>query len=349
MSIYFFTSILAYLFMLFSRLINGKNNIIGKAFAFISFLILWVISGIRYGVGTDFYDYYTYLSRIDIVDIRNNEFGIWLLGSIVNNFTNDGQMFIFITSFIITFFIFYTIYKNSAYPEVSILLFFGLGMYFTSLNIIRQYLAISIVFYSINFLFNKKIFIYIISVLIATMFHFSAIIALVFIVITKLRKSPLMSRLSIFLALMSVLLFYDKVLVFFIPDQYNDYVNTRYINEGSNYIFFILYLLITIVLHIFRKQLIILDSKNEYYLILLFIGMGITLLGTQSLIINRFANYFTVISILVLVDLIKIVKEKNLRVITYLGLVSISLLGMYLFMNRNLGGVLPYKTFLMNT
>lgn len=313
--------------------------------SYCSFIILWVISGIRYEVGTDFSFYYTYINVVKSIDIKNNEYGMWLLGSFINSFTNNGQVFILITSLIIIFFLFKTIEKNSTYPEISILLLFGLGFYFTSLNILRQYIALSIVFYSLKYLFDKKYWRYSFLILLATMFHYSAIIAFGLIIVTKIQKQSIVNRILTILAFVCFLAFYNKILLFLIPSQYSGYEDSEFLNKGANFIFFILYLVITIILHIFRKQLVQLNEKNEYYLFLILIGTGISLLGTQSLIIQRLASYFTISAIIILPDLIKIVKDKNLRIIAYLGIVGISFVGMYLFLSRNLGEVLPYNTF----
>ncbi|GAA0606388.1 hypothetical protein GCM10009001_24530 [Virgibacillus siamensis] len=345
MYIYFFTAILSSIFILLSRVIYKKNRFMGNLLAIFSFLILWITAAVRFNVGTDFLNYYSYINRLDSIEVKNNEYGMWILVHLIKIFTHEGQFFIVLTSFIITFFIFYTIYKRSSYPELSILMLFGLGFYFNSLNAIRQYIAISIIFYSVQYLFKAKVKFYVFSVFVAMMFHFSSIVTLIFMPLTRFKHFTIKIRFMVILGFMLILIFYNRILIYIIPDQYSFYLDTRFTEEGANYIFLILYLLITIVLYTFKRKLIYENSKNEYYMFIILIGTGVSLLATQSLIFMRIASYFTIFSILVLPDLVKIVKDKNLRFITYFGLICISLLGMLLFLNQNLSEVLPYKTF----
>lgn len=345
MSIYISIALLASLFMLISRLISPGNKIGSKIIVCFSFLFLWIISAFRYNVGTDFFYYYTYINRIENIQVNDNEYGTYLLGQLVALFTNEGQIFIAVTSFIIIFLIFKTIYKESSHPELSILLFLGLGYYFTSLNILQQYIALSIVFYSVRYLFEKKTIYFVVAIVVASLFHFSAIIGILYLFIVKIYKKNFLSNIFIVAGFFIVIIFYESIIPLLIPNQYSMYQSTNFVNEGANIAFFIIYLLITLVIYFFRKELTAINNKNEYYLVFILIGTGFTLLGTQSLIIMRVADYFTIFTILILPDLIKIVKDVNMKAVLYLSLLSLSLCGIFIFLKRNLGEVVPYNFF----
>src|SRR5690606_17087680 len=67
-------------------------------------------------------------------------------------------------------------------------LFSYTGLYFMSFNILRQCVALSIVFFGVRYLtlgLNRK---FILTCLVATAFHYSAIISLLFLVIYKYRS-----------------------------------------------------------------------------------------------------------------------------------------------------------------
>ncbi|KZE43901.1 EpsG family protein [Rossellomorea marisflavi] len=346
MIVYFFTAIFSSLFLYLFRVTKQKNKLLSKSFIFLSFVIIWIVSAIRYGVGTDYFSYYNYVNYVDKLqfsDIKNREYGFWILGKIVALFSDNGQLLIFVTSFIILFFIYKVICEYSSYPEISILIFFGLGFYFNSLNIIRQYIALSIVFFSVHQLHKKNIKKYVTLVLIATLFHYTALLGFVFLFVS-IKKSRLYRTFVILLILISVALF-DKVLSYITPEEYYMYLSSSFVQKGANYIFFLISLLISLLLIILYKPLKNRRIYNEFYILCSIIGTSASLIGTKSLIIMRIAEYFTIFSLISLPEIIKITTDKNIRVVIYLCFVFISIIGIYLFLSKNLGGVLPYNIY----
>lgn len=78
--------------------------------------------------------------------------------------------------------------RNSSYILFSLFLFFTLYFYESSLNIMRQYMALAIAFAAITNK-QKKILHYIIAVLIAATIHYSALVMLVLLIVDKLNIS----------------------------------------------------------------------------------------------------------------------------------------------------------------
>ena len=70
----------------------------------------------------------------------------------------------------------YTIYKESPYPVLSVIIYFGAGFFFHSLNLMRQYLAISILLYSYKYLVNKEYIDFIFCVIMACLMHSISIV-----------------------------------------------------------------------------------------------------------------------------------------------------------------------------
>lgn len=347
MYIYFITLISAYMFLLLARVVKKYNNFISKIFAILSFLTVWIISAIRYGVGTDFFYYYNFIKQLETVQIRNSEYGFKLIGLLIKSFSNNGQLLIIICSFVTIFLVYKVILKETTYPELSILLFFGLGYYFNSLNIIRQYLAISLVFYASGYLLNKRKVFFLLLMILASLFHYSALVALLLIVTFKLKDTKFLNTKFIILGFICIFIFYDNFIGIALSfGDYSIYKNTRYIIEGANPIFFFIYFSITIVLTIFKTKIVRLNIKNEIYFLYILIGTGILLLGTKSLLLTRLSEYFTIFTLLILPDLIRISENRYLKAIMYIGMVIICFVGLYLFLSKNLGGVLPYRTFL---
>lgn len=166
MSVYFivlfFSSLLILIFEITKR----------KLFWNISLLVVSLFAGLRYFVGID-YEAYTFIfnsivgSQIEPA-FRLINFIIFLLGLNVQ--------FVFLISSLITFSLFYKgIKRNSSNVVLSIFLLLFCGFFIESLNIIRQYIAISIFFYSIRYIIEKNLLKYSVLIVLATSFHYSAI------------------------------------------------------------------------------------------------------------------------------------------------------------------------------
>ncbi|MEC2159783.1 EpsG family protein [Virgibacillus halodenitrificans] len=346
MGIYFLTATISYISMFFSRLVKTVNGRISIIFALLSFLALSILSGLRFDVGTDFFSYYNYIDRISTVNIVNNEYGLWLLGLFIDSINAPNQLFIIVTSFLVVLLIFLPIKKESSYPEISILLLFGLGFYFTSLNIVRQYLAIALIFYATIYYIKDRKKLFVLFVFIATLFHTTAVIAFSFLFLYKMRNSRLSSKLLILLGFILISFFYDKLLGVLLIGDYSEYAGTRFINEGSSYVFFALFFLITLLLLLFQKQIESVNVNNKFYILLSLVGVGLAFMGTKSLIIMRVAEYFTIFNIILLADFLKSIKSSHLKVVAYIWLIFLSIIGVYLFLSQNLGGVVPYRIFI---
>src|SRR5699024_2717968 len=86
--------------------------------------------------------------------------------------------------------IFYMVKKISTNPLLSIFIYFTIYLYLQSFNIIRQLIAVSIIFLGLFFLVKKeKPWIYILFVLGAATFHISALLSLILVIINKLPQN----------------------------------------------------------------------------------------------------------------------------------------------------------------
>ena len=149
-------------------------------FAFVIAAMLIIVAGLRYRVGTDYMAYYR--TRVEdwktvwdyIVHFR--EPGIRVLSRISVMIADDGAVLIFICAVIITGIYCLMIYRYSPMYLVSMLLFLFLGEWTGSFNGIRQYLAAAIVFAGHRYILKRKFVPYLLTVLLATLFHKSAVV-----------------------------------------------------------------------------------------------------------------------------------------------------------------------------
>lgn len=154
---------------------------------FISFLLVWLVSALRYNVGTDYPNYIYIFDNLYLYEFGVLEplyywlnQGIMLLGI-------DKQWLFVITSFISTFFI----YKTASYYNQKgwFILFYLLFLYFISLSIVRQLTAVSIMIYGIHHLLNNNNRKFILSMLFAAGFHYSAFFLAPMLLLKKIRLS----------------------------------------------------------------------------------------------------------------------------------------------------------------
>ena len=148
------TYILMLIFSIAMLLIAQKfeDKKVIKIIAYIlSGLSFFIISAIRYDVGTDYFFRYVpdYIKMGQGINVESLEIGYKIIVWICLLITKDYAIIFGVTSAIIIGLTFYTIYKESPYPALSVLIYFGAGFFFHSLNLMRQYLAISVLLFAL--------------------------------------------------------------------------------------------------------------------------------------------------------------------------------------------------------
>ena len=164
------------------------SKIIFQILAVLPFII---ISSIRYNVGTDYFFRYVpnYLDIVNNKIVPSLEPLFVLLIKVCIFFTTNPTILFVITSILINGIIFYTIFKYSKSPILSIIIYFLGSFFFGSMNIVRQFLSMTIILGSYRLLFSKEYkFLYIIPVIIATLIH---TMSLIYLILLFLNKKPI--------------------------------------------------------------------------------------------------------------------------------------------------------------
>lgn len=161
---------------------RGRDS---RLLSFFLVMIPTLVSGLRYMVGTDYTAYthhirwYTPMTFSTYLD-RSYEVGHYFLIQLDRIFESQYMMFFVAALLTVNFF-----YEGLRYYKDKVSLPLGMMLYlFTffphSLNVIRQYLAVSIIFYGYRYVFEKDIVKYGVAVIVAMSFHLSAVAALPF-------------------------------------------------------------------------------------------------------------------------------------------------------------------------
>ena len=158
----------------------------------ISALPLFLLSGLRYGIGTDFASYEDiYIQYTSKGQRGKYEPLFYLIGRILSLFKADPQWLFVVCAAIYIFFIFVSIYNNSPYPLLSIFLLFGLTYYFLSFNAVRQGLGCAILLYSLKYVESKNFIKFLFCILAAGGMHYSCLIFVIVYFMSGIRFTVL--------------------------------------------------------------------------------------------------------------------------------------------------------------
>lgn len=168
-----------------------KNNILLS----ISWFILTVSSALRYKVGTDYAQYEYIYTMLATGGETSKELGYYYLFLLSDLLSGNAQtIFIFFSILISSFYYLFVVksarfFKKEIRYEYSylMLLLFIAFYYFQSMNQIRQFVAIAIAVYGLLFYVEKRYFLSCFWILLASLFHSSSILLLVFIPFLNIR------------------------------------------------------------------------------------------------------------------------------------------------------------------
>jgi hypothetical protein len=238
-----------------------------------------------------------------------------------NWLTTDYSFFFMLMSFSINLFIFFA-FKNLTKDYVLAFAIFLSTFLFINMqiNIMRQALAIAIVFYGISCLVhnqNKKFWF---LMLVATLTHYTAIL---FSILFFLRKIEVTKK-KVIIIMIFILLIYNFTLsdLLFYIQGYHPYLERvyYYFNWGMltpwkiKHIYYLVLILILVLYLNINK----LDEVNKKLFLFYLYGLILLVLfKEEEMVADRFFYYFIFIGIILILSLRKLIKQKN---IFYLGL-----------------------------
>ena len=317
-----------------------------KSRQIIALLIISFIVGFRYNVGVDWGSYKNFFEVINFQSfpfLAKLNIGIlyYYINQEIASFGLSYEWMFFIVAIISWYFIFKSVPKSL----LPLLLFFIFvdGIFFWSMNGVRQFVSISIFLYSIRFIIKREPVKYFSCIFLALLFHPSALllVPIYFIPFSKLynQKAWIIAYLISFAFsknpfLISGLEKFFSNVANFIPilSKYTNYFTTsdysarQVAGTGLGVVFSSL---ITFVILIFSKWIIDKNPQTRPYFILYFIGAIMYNLFFTFQIVGRFNMYFLIMKPVVLAILIgELLKSK-----TYRGLaIIISVLYFFLFL-----------------
>lgn len=322
----------------------------------ISFFILFLVSAFRGDVGNDLKNYLYLCERVKLVELSNilefsqgvhYEIGFVIFTKVITMISGDLQFFVIVTSFIIMFLFGRIVYKFSPLPWISITIFILLNFYTSSFNIIRQYLATGIVLNMIPLILDKKMIKFFCVVIFASLFHKGSLIYIPFYIIAR-NKISLKNILLYGVGLLFFLLFFDNFSEVLIRILYSDYLGESGINEKLDVgLVMLVPVVIMLATIFFTNDLIhINEMKNRILINAAIVSAVLFILSSQIILIKRFSEYFSIIYILLIPELILCIKDKNMKIVISFCIIIAALLYFYILtIMVHLHGALPYEFF----
>lgn len=260
-----------------------------------------IFAAVRYNVGADYHVYVAGINRYDNVTIMDYLRGADLISGepigmvIVKKLSQGSPVLYFgILSFLTYGPIVYALMKKWGKLPNSVLalavFFYLMNGYSTSFNIIKQSIAISFVFCSLIFVYDRKPIKFIMTIFCAYFFHQTALAILpIYLMWNKNLNVTTLKKLLSFLAAIFVIFGLNTILEF-VGGGWVEYIDS---NGTDNKIFFV-YIFWMIVFLVFYKDLTNLDKRNELLILLYSLGAILNSIGFWSVFGKRIGLYFTI-------------------------------------------------------
>ena len=351
----------------FDRKLNQySSNIV----FFFLFLIFWLVAGLRYETGVDWPGYTQFFNHSESVKkVLTNatttyfetqfEFGYVLLNSIIKTFTDNVQWLFLIIALITNLMLFSSIKKYSNHIFISLLIYYCTTYFILDMSGIRQCISLNIFLLSLSYIIEENFKKYILSILIASLFHNTSLLLVPMYFLLKMEYKNWILILIVFIGI--IISLFQITWITFILEKIIDtfYVKaitgklTRYGNRDDSRIFgigFIFNIAVFVFCLFKRKEL----SKNRMfnvflnmYVINLFFYFFTWELAELS---SRLRLYFAIGNIILFTYFIDIYKHKLNKLLIFIFIISFSIYygRVYLFEMQDGIAYNPYQNYVIH-
>lgn len=307
-----------------------------------------LLGGLRgVSVGVDTNHYVAILQSIDSGSsfehsfVTNRDPVFWNIYGYAYRFFQDYTPIFILHSFLNWALVSSSIKKISTNCFLALLIYISFRYSDMHLSGMRQGIAMAFVIYSFKFILERKVWKYLLVILISTIFHKSALIALplYWIFLFDIKKiAPLYIFILIGIFFFARYLLYNNLFSLLLQnDTYDVYLT---VNSEHGYLYYILYLTAFFLCYmLYDKE----DSQSGKLLLLTFIGILLQSITLANPIFNRISIYYTV-SFVFLIP--RVYSSNSNRYGTQIPtlFVCVFLIGLYV-LGGPAPGIVPYKFF----
>jgi len=327
-----------------------RQSVLNKALMLVIFLILFMVSALRVGVGNDYGKYVNFMHLAYANAYVPTEVGFNTLTRIVYylcGFENYILVFAIFSFFTCLFFL-YSIYDLSIAFRWTFAMFMLLSYYFQSLSTVRYYLALSMAMLATNFIKKQDFIKFVAVVLIGALFHKSLLVILILYPACLIKWRRWMGIASGCFAL-SLLFLKDLYLKLFLV-LYPSYEGTSYLSGGTSIMSIARCILVLGASYYYRDKLFK-DKMNVFYIKCNALALFLYVFCYFMPVISRIGYYLTITQILLVPAILMCISidKKNIIKLAFLGGLLAYFLAFLIKVAPADGTlILPYKTFLFN-
>ncbi|MGS0534562.1 EpsG family protein [Pseudoalteromonas sp. SaAl2] len=335
--LYFY--VLSFLFLL-GALLPVKRQ---TACLVVSFFVLFILSAFREtSVGTDTLNY---LNLYHIIENhgwqRDYIEPAWiLLNDIVAFIWGDYRYLMVLSSLIILVPLFVFAKKYSPNPMLTISLYYLLYFYFVAWNITRQSVSLVIVLFGVAFLLKNKKLLFISFVLFASLFHVSALIALILLAVNRVPTNKTILIAYVFMAMFIGIVGTDIVLKLIGYTSYAKYLARYEIgNVLGNFAFLLIFNCFFVFITLTTPKVTIEYKLYFLFLILLNVTMRMPF-GDRAIM------YFSIYQVFFYPYYLRSLTFMNEKLVASMLVVLFAYILFFREISTGSGGVFPYLNIL---
>lgn len=350
MEIYF---LLIFIWVIIAFSFKSEKNI-----SILLTLFMALVIGLRDPtIGSDTLNYiYRFLNSPYLINSRSGiaEFGFTYYNIFLLSIGVKEQLYIFISSLIISCSFGFFFYKFSKNIFLSFFLNLTIGLFFMSLTGIRQMLAISITIIAIYVLEKKsnfRKFLFVILVGIAYSFHNSALCFLPILLIRniKIQKKHLALFLGFVFSVLAIGKFIVKIINILAPKSYSD-MDLFMLSKINPFVIIIAIIIPVTCLAIIWKKNDCFAKENlkdnySFLLIMSMLNAIFVILSIYNNQLGRLGFYFVPFNMILIVNVIESVRDRNTKYLYRLLCVIFPLIQMIIAIPDGRGNIGNYIFF----
>ena len=348
-----------------------------KTIAMISVSLIVVIntvfSGFRdFGVGIDttvyinsFFESAQMLTSLKDFASFESDKGFLALAFLASSFSNDSQSLLLVTAFFIQFFYFCALWLFKKYNNVSLFLatfFFCIMFYGHTLNLMRQFCALSILAYGFANFIKGNLKVYIYCQLVAYFFHSSAIIFVILPIMWRISFMQDKNKKNVYSILaivgMSVIVSLFFLLMSFLGNfgLISDFYAERYsqtgsyaarANVGGTGLGVIAVFLYPIVFVYYAKRKKAINENILHFVFVLTCFSSLLQLLTYKVTFLERVTYY--ITFILFIYQAKLFSTSKINILVKFIMIAIYIYNWYALYIINKGGdIIPYKSHILN-
>ena len=338
---------------------RGENTGISRRQAvnglclFCIFMVLFGVSACRMNVGNDYAKYVEFMHLIacDAYSYVPTEVGFNALVTVLYELTGgENFLIVFAVFAFATLWLFLkAMYEQSDSFGWSFFLFIAFGLYFSTFNTVRYYLALGLALYSVKYVLRREWVRFILLVLLGAAFHKSMLVVIPLYFLAGLAwKKWQLALMTLFCSTFFFLQdFYLRAVVFLYPS----YEDTEYLEGGVSWFNILRCTGVLVLSLLYYKQAVAGSRRNRFYF---FCNLGALVLYVCCSflpIITRIGYYLNVTQILFIPAILGRIEDRRQRRF-WSGAVALAAVGyfaLYLLRADQDGiRVLPYQTFMFH-